>query len=206
MPDINRERPRDRFRLTLQAVDEHASTMPRVILLGPRGSGKTTVGRALAKRLNVLFADIDADVQEGAGMTIADIFATEGEAGFRDRETAALHAAISRDCVIATGGGVVVREDNRRILKNCDCPRIYLDVDAKDLVQRVQADATTGDTRPALTALPPVEEVEHLLAIRAPLYEEVSTHRVAASGKPDAVLDRIAHILANASSIDRPTA
>ena len=105
---------------------------PSLILLGPRGSGKTTVGRLVAERLSVPFADVDDLVQRDAGMTIADIFDREGEPGFRDRETAALRSALNAG-VVATGGGVVVRRNNRELLKSLACPRVLLTADAATL-------------------------------------------------------------------------
>src|SRR5437879_3867198 len=89
-----------------------------IILIGFRGTGKTTVGQLIAARLGWSFADVDARIETGAGKSIAEIFATEGETSFRDREAAALTELCARSaCVVATGGGAVLREANRAVLK-----------------------------------------------------------------------------------------
>src|SRR5947209_7605430 len=93
--------------------------MPLLHLIGYRGTGKSTIGPLLARRLGWGFADADGLIEAAAGMSIAGIFAAEGEAGFRDRESAAL-AELCRltDHVVATGGGVVLRPANRGLLRN----------------------------------------------------------------------------------------
>lgn len=165
---------------------------PDLILLGPRGSGKTTIGQLAAKRLGVPFVDLDDEVQKAAGRTIADIFSTEGEAGFRERETAALRAATSAGGVVATGGGIIVREENRALLKGLDCRRVFLVADPETLYARIAADAATAATRPALTKHRGVEEVRHLLEQRLPLYREVATDEVDVSSlSVDAVVRRL---------------
>ena len=146
------------------------------ILLGYRGSGKTTVGKRLADRTGGTFTDTDALVVALAGRPIADLFADEGEASFRDRESAAIAAALAgvgdRD-VIATGGGIVLRPENRRLMMDSARRRIYLACDPAVLIRRLGRDRTGA--RPALTALPPADEVRALLAARDPLYREVAT-------------------------------
>ncbi len=151
---------------------------PGLILLGPRGSGKTTVGRIVADRLAVPFADLDADIVNQAGRSIAELFAAEGEAGFRPRETAALRAALARPGVLATGGGVVVTPENRDLLRATGCRRVLLIADASTLFARITADAATATNRPALTSHEGIAEVEHLLATRSPLYAAVATETI----------------------------
>lgn len=88
-----------------------------IVLIGMPGSGKSTVGRLLSRRLGMPLADTDALVEAAAGRTIPEIFATEGEAAFRDRETAAARAAAAMEnTVIATGGGIVLRGENMEAL------------------------------------------------------------------------------------------
>ena len=146
------------------------------ILLGYRASGKTTVGKRLAKRTGGTFTDTDALVVALAGRAIADIFAGEGEASFRDREAAALAAALAgagEHDVIATGGGIVLRAENRRLMIGSAHRRVYLSCDVDVLIRRLARDRT--GKRPALTTLPPADEVRALLAARDPLYREVAT-------------------------------
>lgn len=90
-----------------------------LILIGLPGSGKTTVGRLAAERLGLPFADCDAVIEAETGMTIPEIFTEKGEPWFRDAESRILAAlCASRTCVIATGGGAVVAEDNRKVMRN----------------------------------------------------------------------------------------
>ena len=168
---------------------------PRLVLLGPRGSGKTTVARLLADRLASPFVDLDELLVETAGRTIAEIFADEGEAGFRDRETAALLDAVSRDCVLATGGGVICRPSNREVLRGLLCPRVFLVASPAVLHERIAGDAATAANRPALTRFSGVDEVAHLLAERLPLYREVATHELDAALPPQELATKLAELL-----------
>ena len=179
---------------------------PKLILIGPRGSGKTTIGREVARTLGLPLIDTDAEVERVAGRKIAQIFAEEAEAGFRDRETAALHGTIARDCVLATGGGIVVREENRKLLTACDCPRVLLMADAGLLAHRIANDKNSVNTRPALTHHAAAEEVAVLLERRLPWYREVATHEVDTGSDFAAAQAQVIDIVANCSSIDSPTA
>jgi shikimate kinase len=165
---------------------------PRIYLVGARGSGKTTVGRLLAARLGWSFVDMDDVIEAAAGKSIAEIFATEGEAGFRDREAEALSQVASRpDHVIATGGGIVLRPDNR--LRLCDTGHcVWLTAPPETLWDRIRADAMTSARRPALTELSPLDEMRHVLAAREPHYRSVAHQSVATdSQSPDAVVSAI---------------
>jgi shikimate kinase len=165
---------------------------PRIYLIGPRGSGKTTVGRLLAAQLGWSFVDMDDLIEAAAGNTIADIFATEGEFGFRDREAEALAQIAHRpDHVIATGGGIILRPDNRsRLCKSGHC--VWLTAPAEVLWDRIRVDAATPVRRPALTDLSPLDEIRHVLATREPLYQSVA-HQAIASGSqsPEAIVSAI---------------
>ena len=158
----------------------------RLVLIDPRGSGKTTVGRLVAAHLGWPFLDADDEIEARAGCTIAAIFAGEGEAGFREREAAVVHELAGRDRhVIATGGGIVLREDNRHLLRSSGhC--VWLTGDPATLYQRLQGDPTTRDRRPALTDLPGPAEVERLLREREPLYRAVAHSVVDTGGRSPA--------------------
>jgi shikimate kinase len=146
----------------------------RIILIGYRGSGKTTVGQLLAARLGWAFADTDAAIEAVAGRSIADIFATEQEAGFRDREAAIVQQLCQRPrLVLATGGGVVLRPANRTVLRSAGFV-VWLQVSPAVAWSRLQADPTTAHRRPNLTARGGLEEVRTLLAAREPLYRELA--------------------------------
>lgn len=164
------------------------SSRSLIFLIGYRGTGKTTVGRALAERLGWEFRDADAELEAGAEMTIAEIFVAEGEPGFRDRESrtlAELSAGANR--VIATGGGVILRPQNREILRASGFVA-WLTASPEVLWERINADTTTAARRPNLTASGGLDEVVRLLAIREPLYREVADGVVPTEGKsPEAV-------------------
>jgi len=143
--------------------------MSLLFLIGYRGSGKTTVGRIVAERLGWAFLDADAVLEKRFGQTIREIFAAEGEAGFREKEAAILAELCQRaDTVIATGGGIVLREENRRLLKRHGFVT-WLTADPATLLARIQADRTTAGRRPNLAG-GGLAEVEQLLAVREPLY------------------------------------
>lgn len=162
-------------------------TSPLILLIGPRGSGKTTVGRALAARLGWAFADADEHVEAAAGRSIAAIFAVEGEGGFRDREAAALAELCGRtNHVVATGGGAVLRPANRELLCRAGFV-VWLDVTPETAWRRLQADPTTAARRPNLTASGGLDEVRALIAAREPLYREAAHFRLPADDpSPDA--------------------
>ena len=142
-----------------------------IVLIGYRGSGKTSIGKSLANKLWMQFVDTDAVIVEQAGKTIREIFEAEGEAGFRQRETAAIRVAAARDnYVIAVGGGAVLAAENVQVMK-ANGKVVWLRAPAETLYQRIQADAETNATRPNLTAAGGVDEVKQMLDVRTPLYE-----------------------------------
>jgi shikimate kinase len=177
----------------------------RIILVGYRGAGKTTVGPVLAVKLGWRFADCDDRVEETAGTTIAEIFRTEGEAGFRDRESAALEELLREEkIVLATGGGAVLREVNRAAMKRAGFV-VWLTAPAEVLYHRLSADPTTAARRPALTA-GGLDEVVQLLAVREPLYRAVANFVPDSSDRsPDELADAILASWRAGSVSDRST-
>ena len=147
---------------------------PLLYLIGARGTGKSTVGRVLAARLGWGFIDADERLEAAAGTTIAEIFASEGEKRFRDRESAVLAelAGLSRH-VIATGGGIVLREANRELLRNSGCV-VWVTAMPEVAFARLQADPITAARRPNLTPKGGIEEMQTVMAAREPLYREVA--------------------------------
>jgi shikimate kinase len=141
------------------------------------GSGKTTVGRRLANELDRPFVDADDALEERAGRTIAEIFASDGEEAFRDLETQVLEELLARDDapVIASGGGVVVREANRKLLSESDDVLVvWLNASPAFLASRIEQKAQKAH-RPLLSGdEPPQAVLERLSAERGPLYEEVA--------------------------------
>src|SRR5512134_3786225 len=141
-----------------------------IFLVGMMGAGKTTVGRQLARRLGKTFFDTDHEIQKRTGVSIPTIFEIEGEGGFRRRESAVLAALASlEDAVLATGGGIVIAPDNRRLLKERGTV-VYLRAAVDDLFARTRHDRT----RPLLQTEDPRARLDELFAARDPLYREVA--------------------------------
>lgn len=142
------------------------------------GAGKSTVGRRLARAWGRAFVDLDDAIVAAAGRPIPELFADEGEAGFRDRETAALRAALAEPtpAVVATGGGVVLRDENRALLGD-RAVVVWLDAEVEALAARVG----DGTGRPLL-ADTPAERLRALDIARRPLYEAVADLRIDTSG------------------------
>jgi shikimate kinase len=176
-----------------------------IIIVGYRGSGKTTVGRLLAARLGRIFADADDLIESTAGKSIAVIFASEGEPSFRDRESSALAELCARPPgVIATGGGAILREANRQLLKTNGFV-VWLTASPETVWARLAADPTTAARRPNLTAGGGLDEVRTLIAAREPIYHAVADFVVASDTlSPEAVADAI--LMAwNGGSTSRPS-
>ena len=141
-----------------------------IFLVGMMGAGKTTVGRMLARRLKRTFYDSDEEIERRCGVRIPVIFDIEGEAGFRARETQAIAELCTLDgVVLATGGGAVLAEENRRRMA-AHGTVVYLHARPGYLWQRVRHDRN----RPLLAAPDPQKKLEELYAVRDPLYREVA--------------------------------
>jgi shikimate kinase len=144
-----------------------------VVLIGYRGTGKSTIGRLVAKRLQMPFVDADEELERRAGRTIRDIFASDGEIGFRELESQVVADLLSRDqTVVALGGGAVLRPENRQVIRAAQNRVVWLQALAETLFDRIYGDPTTHARRPNLTAGGGMEEVVRLLAMREPLYRE----------------------------------
>ena len=164
--------------------------MSLVVLVGPPGAGKTTVGRLLAERLGVAFRDTDADVEQVAGTSVADVFVEQGEPAFRALETAAVERALATHAgVLALGGGAVLDPTTRARLRGRTV--VFLDVGITDAASRVGFNRD----RPLLLGNPRAQWTR-LMQVRRPLYEEVATATVATDGRtPDDVVDAVLTVL-----------
>ncbi|MAH73156.1 MAG: shikimate kinase [Cellvibrionales bacterium TMED49] len=142
-----------------------------IFLVGAMGSGKSSVGRALAETLRRSFLDVDTEIESRTGANIQWIFDMDGEEGFRDRESKIFSLLISENAsaVIATGGGIVLREENRRLLLDHGLV-IYLSASSQQLYQRTRKDRK----RPLLQVADRKSVIEKLLEERDPLYRQVA--------------------------------
>jgi len=155
-----------------------------IVLIGYRGTGKSTVGRLLAQRLGWTFLDADEELERRAGRTIREIFATGGEPAFRDLESAILTDLLAQDgLVLALGGGAVLRDGNRRVIRSPGNRVVWLQAGAETLFQRICADPTTAERRPLLTAAGGTDEIVRLLAVREHFYRECAEFLVDTEGK-----------------------
>lgn len=143
-----------------------------MILVGFMGSGKSTVARALAERLSMDVLDLDEEINILCGKTIPEIFAAEGEAGFRKYEHQVLLNACEKDGIISTGGGIITHDDSYEIIKNTDRKVIFLNAEFESLYERISND----ETRPLASR--PKEQVRALYDSRLERYKNVSDLQV----------------------------
>ena len=144
--------------------------MENIILTGYMGSGKTTVGKNIAKLMGYTFVDTDEMIVQQQNRSINEIFAVDGEAAFRDMETGLLRHLIannSEQLVISTGGGMPVRKENRLLLSKLG-KVVYLKASPKTVYNRIKGDTT----RPLLQCENPLKRIEEMIDARGPLYEE----------------------------------
>lgn len=150
-----------------------------IILIGYRGTGKTTLAEPLAERLGWTAVDADVELERRAGRTIREIFDDGGEAEFRRLERETLVDLLEQQqLVIAAGGGAILNPDTRREFRAAG-PVIWLRASVDTIEQRLYGDATTTSRRPSLTATGGRQEIEQLLADRDPLYRECATIDIA---------------------------
>lgn len=155
-------------------------TKPRVVLIGPPGSGKTTVGQLVADELGVAFRDTDLDVEAVAGKPVGEIFVDDGEEHFRVLEHDAVRAALTgHDGVLALGGGAVMNAVTRELLAGHTV--VYLRVGLSDAVQRVGL----GQARPLLV-LNPRSQLRKLMEKRRPVYEGLASFSADTDGREPA--------------------
>ena len=167
--------------------------LDKIFLVGPMGAGKTTIGRLLAKDMNLQFVDSDQEIEKRSGADIAWIFDMEGEAGFRQREQKVLDELTQRsNLVLATGGGAVLAESNRRHLGERGTV-LYLMTTVNQQMERTRKD----QKRPLLQNLSnPRQRLTELMEIRDPLYREVADHIIVTGRRsPKAVCTEIAQLL-----------
>jgi shikimate kinase len=172
---------------------------PKAVLVGMPGSGKSTIGRRLAKALDVPLLDTDAMIVETTGRTIADIF-VEGEAEFRRIEADVVRAALAEhDGVVSLGGGAITTPEVREALRGHAV--VYLEISAAEGIRRTSG----GTARPLLAGGDPGERFRELMAQRVPLYRQVATVRVNTNRRnPGAVVRHIVARMESASGERQP--
>ncbi|MGP4025134.1 shikimate kinase [Actinomadura sp. 3N407] len=166
---------------------------PKAVIIGPPGSGKTTIGGALAERLGVPLRDTDADVEKTAGKPVGEIFVDDGEERFRELERAAVAAALAEhEGVVALGGGAVLTEQTRELLGGHTV--VYLRVGLSEAIKRVGL----ASARPLLV-LNPRSQMRKLLEERLPIYERLGTVAVETDGRePGEIVEEIVEALGTA--------
>jgi len=164
-----------------------------IFLVGPMGAGKSTIGKMLALRLNHEFLDTDHVIELRTGADIPWIFDVEGEDGFRERESSVLDEMIGmRSAVVATGGGIIMREHNRQLLRAQPLV-VYLTASIEQLVERTYKDKK----RPLLQVDDPKAKIVELFNLRDPLYREVASFVLMTDGRsPKYVVQAIEEWLA----------
>lgn len=156
----------------------------RIFLIGPMGAGKTTIGRQLAQALGMTFADSDREIQRRTGVDIPTIFEYEGEEGFRHREQQVIDDLTQvENLVLATGGGAVIRAENRQHLSARGVV-VFLDCSPEQQYERTYRDRN----RPLLQTEDPLQRLKTLMAEREPLYRATADYTVSTEGRGASVV------------------
>jgi shikimate kinase len=175
-----------------------------LILIGYRGTGKSTVARLLAAKLGWDWLDLDEEIERRSGQTIAAIFAQQGEEAFRDLESQLLAELAHRDrSIVALGGGGVLRPANRSAIRSAGTV-VWLRATSETLWQRIGADTATAGRRPNLTAGGGLTEIVDILNSRTPIYRQCADWEVDTEGKTPAQV--AAEIIEYFQSLSPPVA
>ncbi|MDE1461772.1 shikimate kinase AroK [Spartinivicinus poritis] len=171
-----------------------------IFLIGPMGAGKSTIGRLLSKELNLPFKDSDREIEARSGADIPWIFDVEGEEGFRLRETGMLQdLVLDERVVLATGGGAVLRQENRQLLTTYGTV-VYLETSVEQQLERTARDKR----RPLLQQADPRTVLTELLSVRGPIYESLADITIHTDGKsPRGVVSEITEAL-DQLNLNRP--
>jgi len=161
-------------------------------LIGYRATGKSTLARLLAERLDWDWIDADVEIERVAGKTVAEIFAEDGEPLFRDIEARVIADLTGRPkLVIAAGGGAALREESRKAMRESGRV-VWLQASAETIHARMTGDATTATRRPSLTDRGPLDEILHVMSAREPIYRATAHVVIDTEGKaPDSLVDEI---------------
>lgn len=169
--------------------------MRKLVLIGYMGAGKSTIGQALSKRMQILFSDTDTLIEEKQGRCIADIFAQDGEDYFRELETKCLKELLEQkeDRIVSTGGGLPLRKENQELLRQIGCT-IYLQVSKETVLKRLEGDKN----RPLLQVADREAKIADMIQIRHPIYLETADVTIAVDGrKVKEIVEEIENLLLN---------
>ena len=169
--------------------------MRKLVLIGYMGAGKSTIGQALSKRMQILFSDTDTLIEEKQGRCIADIFAQDGEDYFRELETNCLKELLEQkeDRIVSTGGGLPLRKENQELLRQIGCT-IYLQVAKETVLKRLEGDKN----RPLLQVADREAKIADMIQIRHPIYLETADVTIAVDGrKVKEIVEEIENLLLN---------
>jgi shikimate kinase len=183
----------------------------KIALIGYRATGKSTVGRILSNKLKISFWDTDAMVEKSVGMPIKEIVALHGWDFFRVKERETIKFLTQKeDCVIATGGGVVLFRENVNLLKqNVDLLKqaaviIWLNAPLHDIIDRLKKDIQSGTTRPQFTSGNIVQETTDIMKLRLPLYEKAADYIVdTLNNNAEEVAEEIYQYLRKSGNLDK---
>ncbi|MEY0973090.1 shikimate kinase AroL [Providencia huaxiensis] len=158
-------------------------------IIGPRGAGKTTIGKKFAESKGYQFVDTDKLILEKAGKSIAEIVEQHGWDYFRQLETDVLKSITQSDMIVSTGGGLVLAEENQQIMRN-NGTVIYLNTNPEVLAERLAAEPQ-ADQRPSLTGKSLVEEIEEVMQQREPIYRATAHHIIDAAQPVDDIITQL---------------
>lgn len=160
----------------------------KIVLIGPPGAGKTSIGKALSKELELAFIDSDAEIERISGKTISEIFVDQGEAVFRKTEVETVTRILAEfEGVVALGGGAPINPEIQKVLLNSEYPVIFIDVSISQAANRIGF----NKDRPLLM-INPRQQWLHLMSERRPIYEKLATITVSSdNGKPAEVAKTI---------------
>ncbi len=180
-------RPRARAVSTGDAPLAAVLRQRSLVLVGMMGAGKSSIGRRLAARLNIAFIDADAEIEEAAGMSIADIFAAHGEAYFRAGEARVIARILEHGPrVVATGGGAFIDSQTRDLIR-AKAISVWLKAELEVLARRLRR----RNDRPLLNTADPVATLSHLLAVRDPIYCQADVTVVSRDDSHDVIVEEI---------------
>lgn len=187
---MERNEVNDEIHLDHQSDDTSEGSCPIVVLVGLPGAGKSTIGRRLARALNTELVDSDELIERATGKACGAVFSELGEPAFRELEATHVAEALKSSGVVSLGGGSVLTESTRELLKGHNV--VWIDVPVEEGIRRTANERS----RPVLQAADPAEHYRNLVKVRTPLYEEVATYRLRTNNRsPQQVVAAVLHHL-----------